>query len=239
MVPNTGKGKKAKCTDYAKVAVTFDKTSAQTSNLVYKNWFSRYLCCQYLIYNNGSEFKLHFRALCDTYGIKRKRTSINNPPVNAILGLIHAVFTNMLHTAELNMAKSAKASDIDVFLLDAAWAICSAYHTILKASPGAAMFGRDMLFDIPFIADWKKIGEHRQRCFDLNTVHENKGRIDYDYKVGQKTLVRNNNILRKAESRWLKDPWTITTVYTNGTIMVQCGNKLDRMDIWRVKPFEE
>jgi hypothetical protein len=33
------------------------------------------------------------------------------------------------------------------------------YHTVLKASPGAAIFGQDMLF---FIADWKKIGEHRQ-----------------------------------------------------------------------------
>ncbi len=47
-----------------------------------------------------------------------------------------------------------------------------------------------MLFDIPFIADWKKIGEHRQKLTDLNTAHENKGRIDYDYKVGQKILVR-------------------------------------------------
>ncbi len=27
---------------------------------------------------------------------------------------------------------------------------------VLNASPGAAIFGRDMLFDIPFIADWKK-----------------------------------------------------------------------------------
>jgi hypothetical protein len=38
-----------------------------------------------------------------------------------------------------------------------------------------------MLFDIPFIADWKKIGEHRQRLTDLNSAHENEGRIDYDY----------------------------------------------------------
>jgi hypothetical protein len=48
-----------------------------------------------------------------------------------------------------------------------------------------------MLFNILFIADWKKIGEHRQRLTDLNTACENKGRIDYDYKVGQKVLVRN------------------------------------------------
>jgi hypothetical protein len=58
-----------------------------------------------------------------------------------------------------------------------------------------------MLFNIPFIADWKKIGEQRQWLTDLNTAHENKGGIDCDYKVGQKVFVRNNGILRKAESR--------------------------------------
>ncbi len=60
-----------------------------------------------------------------------------------------------------------------------------------------------MLFDIPFIADWKKIGEHRQRLTDLNTARENEGRIDYDYKVGQKILARNEGILCKAQSTWL------------------------------------
>ncbi len=59
-----------------------------------------------------------------------------------------------MHTSKLDTAKTVKASDIDVFLSDAAWAICSTYHTVLKAYPGAAIFGRDMLFDIPFIAEW-------------------------------------------------------------------------------------
>jgi hypothetical protein len=88
-----------------------------------------------------------------------------------------------------------------------------------------------MLFDIPFIADWKIIGEHRQRLADLNSDLENEGRIDYNYKVGQKILVRNEGILRKAQSLWQKDPWTITTVHTNGTITFQCGNKLERFNI--------
>jgi hypothetical protein len=57
----------------------------------------------------------------------------------------------MLHTAEIDMANSVKPSDIDVFLSDAVWAICSTYHTVLKASPRVVIFGRDMLFDIPFI----------------------------------------------------------------------------------------
>ena len=131
----------------------------------------------------------------------------------------------MLRTSEINMADSVKTSDINVFLTDAAWAIRSTYHTVLKASPGAPIFGRDMLFDILFIADWKKIGEHRQLLTDRNTSRENEGRIDNDYKVGQKVLIRKEGILRKTESRHLKDPWAISSVHTNGTIRVQCGNK--------------
>jgi hypothetical protein len=145
----------------------------------------------------------------------------------------------MLRTSELDMAKTVKPSDIDVFLSDAAWAVCSTFLTVLKASPGAAIFGQDMLFDILYIADWQKIGEHRQRLTDLNNAHENEGRINYDYKVGQKVLLRKDGVLRNAESRWHKKPWLITSVHTNGTITVQCRNKIDRMNIRRVKPFKE
>jgi len=131
---------------------------------------------------------------------------------------------NMLRTAEIDMADSVKPSDIDVFISDTAWAIHSTYHTVLKAFPGAAIFGRDMLFDIPFIADWKKFEEHRKLLTDRNTARENEGWIDYNYQVGQKVLVRNDGILRKAESKYQREPWLITSIYTNGTIRVQCRN---------------
>jgi hypothetical protein len=63
--------------------------------------------------------------------------------------------------------------------------------------------------------------------------------IDYDYKVSQKVLVWKESILHKSESIWHRKPWLITSVHTNGTIMVQCGNKLERMKIRRVKLFVE
>ncbi len=116
-VPPVGKGKKVTFDKNTKVAEPyFDKSSAQISNLVYKTWFSRYPLCWYIIYNNGSKFKLHFRSLCDTYGIKRKPNSFKNPQANAILEHIHAVIGNMLRTSKLNMAERVKPSDIDVFL---------------------------------------------------------------------------------------------------------------------------
>jgi hypothetical protein len=52
-------------------------------------------------------------------------------------------------------------------------------------------------------------------------------------------MLRKEGILRSAESRWHKKPWLITSVHTNGTITVQRRNKIDRIKIKRVKPFEE
>jgi hypothetical protein len=46
-----------------------------------------------------------------------------------------------LSTAEIDMAKSAIPDDVDVFLDNVTWTICSTYHTVLEASPGAAIFG--------------------------------------------------------------------------------------------------
>jgi hypothetical protein len=106
----------------------------------------------------------------------------------------------MMPTSELDMADSVELADIDTFIDNAAWAICSTCHTVLKASPGAAIFGQDMLFDIPFIADWKQIGDYRQHQTDRNNKRKNDKRVDYDYKVGDKMLIRNNGILCKAES---------------------------------------
>ncbi len=51
----------------------------------------------------------------------------------------------MLRTAEIDMATSVGPSNIATFLINAAWAIRSTYHTVLKASPGAAIFGRDVV----------------------------------------------------------------------------------------------
>ena len=133
-------------------SVIIDKTSKQIARLVNKLWFSRYPRCQKIIYDNGSEFKLYFQSLCDSYGIKQKPTTIKNPQANAILERVHQVIGQMLHTSGLDMAPTADPEAVSDFLDDASWAICSTYHTVLKSSPGAVIFGWDMLFDIPYVS---------------------------------------------------------------------------------------
>ncbi len=164
---------------------------------------------------------------------------VRNPQANGILEHVHQVLGQMLRTAELDMVDSVTSNDVDVFLNNTAWAIRSTYHTVLRASPGAAIFGWNMLFDIPFMADWCKVGEQRQSLTNCGNQQENAKWIDYDYKVREKVLVINEGILRKAESPYGKEPWTITTAHTNRTIRIQCGTKKKRLSIRRVEPFTD
>eukprot|EP00804_Cyclotella_cryptica_P028157 CCRYP_011019-RA/>CCRYP_011019-RA protein AED:0.49 eAED:0.45 QI:0/-1/0/1/-1/0/1/0/96 len=91
-----------------------------------------------------------------------------------------------------------------------------------------------MLFEIPFIADWSKIGEYRQKQTDKNTRCENDSRIDRDYQPSDKVLLQKDGILRTTESWHESDHWTITSVHTNGTIRVQHWTKSERLNIRRV-----
>ena len=109
----------------------------------------------------------------------------------------------------------------------------------LKPPQVQPFFGQDMLFDIPFVTDWHKIGERRQSLTDHGNQPENTKRIDYNNKVGDKVLFINKGILRKPELAYGKEPWTITTVHTNGTIRIQRGTRTERLRIRRVQPFTD
>ncbi len=89
------------------------------------------------------------------------------------------------------------------------------------------------------MADWRKIREHRQSLTDCGNQRKNAKRSDYDYKVRDKVLVIKEGILCKAEFNYGKEPWTITTVHTNGTIRIQCRTRTERLSIRRVQPFTD
>jgi hypothetical protein len=168
-------------------------------------------------------------------------TTVKNPRANPILEWVHQVLGQMLRTAEIDMADSVTPNDVDVFLDNVAWAICFSYYTALKTSPDAAIFGQDMPFGIPFVADWHKIGEHKhkQSLTGCSNQHKNTWHIDYDYKVGVKTLVMKEGILCKVVSSYGKEAWTITTVHTNRIIRIQRRTRMERLSIQRVQPFTD
>ena len=145
----------------------------------------------------------------------------------------------MLRASQLDLAETINNETIDDFISNAAWAIRSTHHTVLKTLPGAAIFGRDMLFDIPYIADWSTIGRRRQQQTDRSNAKENALRADFDYQVGQKVLNKQDGaILRKAQAPYI-GPFVVTSVHTNGTIRIQRGTMSERINIRRVTPYHE
>jgi hypothetical protein len=131
----------------------FNKTSTMISTFVNKTWFSSYPHCQQNISENRSEFNFTSKPYVDRMG-SSKSQPVSRTHKHAILERVHEVIMTMLCTAELDMSNTIATSDIEMFRTKAAaTAIHSTYHTVLKASPGEASFGKDMLSDIPFLAD--------------------------------------------------------------------------------------
>ena len=114
---------------------------------------------------------------------------------------MHAVLGDMMRTSSLDNSNTVTPLMVDEFLTNVAWAIRSTYHTVLRTTPGAAIFGRDMLFDIPYLADWTEIGRRRQDQVNQNNDRENKRRIDFDYAVGQKVLQYLIKMVSSAKHR--------------------------------------
>jgi len=85
----------------------FDKSSDQIARLVNKIWLCRYPRCHYLIYDNGSEFNLHFETLCGSC-VRRKPTTIKNPTANAICERVHQILETLMRTSEIDMANSVE-----------------------------------------------------------------------------------------------------------------------------------
>ena len=223
------------------VVEEFDKTSACISYLFNKTWLSRYPRPRQVVCDNGSEFKLHFTELLKQYSVNRKPTTAKNPQANAVLERIHGVFGDMMRTSGINNREVVDARLIDDFITNAAWAIRSTYHTVLRATPGAAIFGRDMLFDIPFLANWTEIGRRRQELVDSSNARENRRRVPFDYQPGTKVLVIKNTDgkpLPKAEDK-NEGPYEVTHVYTNGTVRIQRGTINERLNIRRLTPYFE
>ena len=65
--------------------VVIDESSAQVSRLFNKQLLSQYLRAKNNIYDNGSEFKLHFEEIFNDLRLTQKPTSVKNPQANAIL----------------------------------------------------------------------------------------------------------------------------------------------------------
>ena len=118
------------------------------------------------------------------------------------------------------------------------WAVQSTYHTTLQALPGQLVFGRDMLFDIDFTADWHKIYDYKQQIINKNNLQENKNRIDFDYQIGDKVTKKNDYLkINKKADLSNKEPCCVVEAFNNRTVIIRRNNVEELINIRRVDPY--
>ena len=215
-----------------------DKNAATVMDVFHNCWLTRYPRPIKVTFDNGSEFKAVFKEMCDNFGIKCRPTTSYNPQGNSIIERVHQVMGNMLRAFEVEERDLDPINPWDEFLQACAYGIRSTYHTTLQASPGQLVFGRDMIHDVRFQANWDRIKNNKQKIIEKSNKRENLNRLKYKYKVGDRILLRKPGLRRKLSAP-KEGPYTILSVATNGTIKIQRGIVQERVNIRRIEPYFE
>jgi hypothetical protein len=207
-----------------------DKTSARISQLFNNMWLSRYPRPKQVVFHNGSEFKRDFIPLLKDFDIKPVLTSIKNPQATAPVERIHQVLGHMFLTKDLNSLIFDYIDPWGEILSSIAWAV------------RGLVFGRDMIFNISTVIDWRAITLHKQKQVDQDNLRENSRRVNYDYTEQDKVYIKPDGIYRKLDYK-KKGPYTspITQVHTNSTVQIDRGNANERggVNIRRLEPYFE
>lgn len=219
-----------------------NKSSAHIAQLVEQTWLARYPMPQHIIYDQGTEFTgYHFQQMCDRNHILKHPISTKNPQANAVCERMHQTVGNALRTLQtLNPPHGVNDAMelINVAIAEAMFAHRSSFSEALSSTPGAIAFHRDMVLNIPVMADLITIRDKRQQLIDDRLIKANRHRFAYDYAVGQQVLklvYKPSKLQPRAEG-----PYEITRVHTNGTITIRLTPYvIERINIRRVKPYRQ
>jgi hypothetical protein len=180
-----------------------------------------------------------FQAVLRRHHIRGHPTSVKNPQANAICERLHQTVTNvlrpLLHTHPPNNVDEANLI-IDTALQTAAYSARTAIHSTLKITPGSLAFHRDMLLDIPLIADLHLLQQKRQALVDERVFQANRVRISHDYQPQDEVLIlayKPDKLAPRATG-----PFVIERVHANGTVTIRRSPHVtERINIRRLRPY--
>ena len=229
-------------TNYVEIIRLNNNTAEYVAQQFENNWIARYPRPVTVIYDPGPEFKGAFKEMLNRFGIIPNPTTVKNPQANAICERLHQTMAEVIRTTVYedppeHFAEATHA--VDTALATAAYAARSALHITLGLSPGALVYNRDMLLDIPVIADWEALQQKRQIVIQKNLKRANQARVrHHDYAVGDKVLklvYKPRKLQPRAEG-----PYPINRVHVNGTVTVQrTAMTTERLNIRRIRPYWE
>ena len=175
-------------------------------------------------------------------GITTKSSNVYNPQGNSIIERCHLTVAQILRVFLQGRAQPPQnqlEADtlVDQALASATHAMrCTSSTALLNQTPGSLAFGRDMLLDIPFAADFIALRNARQLKIDQRLLAANSSRRPKEFKVDDNVYIRHHTAQSKLDDMW-EGPFKIVTVHTNGNVTVERSNGIhQRIHIRHIKP---
>ena len=129
------------------------KSYARVSQLFDNTWIYRYPRPRKVVFDNISKFKLDFTPLINDFDIKPVLMIVKNPEDNTSMERLHQVILNILVTRDIDNKVFDHIDPWSETLAYIAWAIRSSFHRTIMATPGQAVFGRDMASNLASALD--------------------------------------------------------------------------------------
>lgn len=222
-------------------------SSTEAARAFQQAWLYRYPRPVRVIHDAGTEFKADFMSLCELWGIDRHPIAVRAPQANAVCERMHQTVGDILRvlTNSRPPQDMANANElVDEALSITAHALRSTAHSTMKTTPGAAVFHRDMLLDIPFLVDWISLRNKRQLLIDENLRKANSRRNNYDYRIGDQVYEiikdRQTTTLGNKMKSYHRGPYSVVQVHTNGTLTIRRTPTLtDRVNIRKLRPLRQ
>ena len=191
------------------------------------------------MFDNISEFKQEFTPFLKAFDIKPVLTSVKKPQYNAPVERVHKVMLNMLITKDIDNKVFEYIYQWGETLEYIVWNISASYHRNIMDTPGQAVFGRDMLFNLVSVVDWQVVTAAKEHQVDIDNVRENTRQVTHVYAIGDQVYVEMTGIYRILDYK-RQGSYIITEVFTNGTVKLQRVKVNEKIYIRRLKPhFDE
>mmetsp|Transcript_2310 Transcript_2310/g.3250 ORF Transcript_2310/g.3250 Transcript_2310/m.3250 type:complete len:314 (-) Transcript_2310:250-1191(-) len=213
---------------WLEIKVIVNKSSKNIAELVDTQWFCQYPCPLYIIHNNGGEFiSNEFVELLDSYSIKKKPTTVKNLQANTIIEPVHLVLGEMCRVQEILLFENNDPATVHEgvrrVLQSLAFAIKTTVHSTNGYSPAELVFNRNMIMHCKAVVEWDLVRNRYCEEQMKNHERENKTRIPYEYKVGERALIitKRNERAGKIRKYEHKGPFKISAVHKKGTVTLK------------------
>ena len=134
------------------------KNGANTKRLFVNHWLARYPWPIRIVHDGGPKFENHkFQFNLDYAGISKVLISPHTPTANSIIETVHRSISQVIRTL-IHLLPPTTPEEADMLVDNALATVmyahrCSPNTSLGFYSPGALVFQRDMLLDIPLIAN--------------------------------------------------------------------------------------